>query len=85
MSRRYLLVLGILGAIAFPTLAAADDLPPVSERARRVHAEALLFDGHNDLPWRFRQDGDVKFERLDIAAAVSRAVKRISRGCAKGD
>src|SRR5205814_2217520 len=28
----------------------ADRLPPISDRARRVHAAGLLFDGHNDLP-----------------------------------
>jgi len=45
---------------------AADGLPPVSERALKVHKAGLLFDGHNDLPWRLRIDGDVKFETLDI-------------------
>jgi membrane dipeptidase len=47
-------------------VASAADLPPVSERARSVHAAALLFDGHNDLPWRLRIDGDVAFKLLDI-------------------
>jgi len=59
-------------SIAFATLllgspAPADDLPPVSERARRVHAAGMLFDGHNDLPWRLRAAGDMAFESLDIA------------------
>jgi membrane dipeptidase len=38
----------------------------VTKRARRVHAAGLLFDGHNDLPWRLRTEGDVTFDRLDI-------------------
>ncbi|HEX8203036.1 MAG TPA: dipeptidase [Isosphaeraceae bacterium] len=40
--------------------------PPVSDRAARVHDSALLFDGHNDLPWRLREAGDVAFTRIDI-------------------
>ncbi len=58
---------------------AADDPPPVSERARKVHAAALLFDGHNDLPWRLRQDGDVKFEKLDIAKRLTTGQTDIPR------
>ncbi len=41
--------------------------PPVSERALRVHHDAILVDGHNDLPWRLRSEGDVAFDRLDIS------------------
>jgi membrane dipeptidase len=44
-----------------------DELPEVSQRARRVHAAGLLFDGHNDLPWRLRTQGDVTFSTLDIS------------------
>jgi len=40
------------------------EAPP---RAVKVHADAVLFDGHNDLPWRLRGAGDVSFDRLDIA------------------
>src|SRR5439155_11274740 len=47
--------------------ATADDPPPVSERARTVHAAGMLFDGHNDLPWRLRADGDMDFRSLDLA------------------
>jgi membrane dipeptidase len=62
------------------TLATADDkLPPVSERAKRVHAAGFVFDGHNDLPWRLRQDGDVKFETLDIGKRLSTGQTDIPR------
>jgi membrane dipeptidase len=47
--------------------AIADDPPPVSERARKVHASGMLFDGHNDLPWRLRAAGDMGFESLDLS------------------
>jgi membrane dipeptidase len=53
--------------------------PPVSERAKRVHAAALLFDGHNDLPWRLRLDGDVTFKTLDIGKRLSTGQTDIPR------
>ena len=39
-------------------------LPPVSERARQVHAAGMLFDGHNDLPWRLRTEGDLRPDQV---------------------
>lgn len=48
-------------------LAADTPLPPVSDRAKKLTESAIVFDGHNDLPWRLRKDGDVKFESLDLA------------------
>ena len=39
----------------------------VSGEARRIHQSAALFDGHNDLPWQFRQQGMPSFDKLDIA------------------
>lgn len=52
-------------------LAADSPLPPVSERAKKLTESAIVFDGHNDLPWRLRKDGDVKFETLDISKRLS--------------
>jgi membrane dipeptidase len=49
----------------------AQELPPVSERAKRVHAAGFVFDGHNDLPWRLRKDGDVAFGKLDISKRLN--------------
>src|SRR4051812_46560951 len=65
-SRSRLAVIAFLGVTSYPCARAGDGLPPVSERARQVHAGGLLFDGHNDLPWRLRSDGDVTFQTLDI-------------------
>src|SRR5437763_91071 len=59
--------------------AIADDPTPVSERAARVHAAGLLFDGHNDLPWRLREDGDVTFARLDIGKRLDSGQTDIPR------
>ncbi|MGP0062317.1 MAG: dipeptidase [Isosphaeraceae bacterium] len=44
-----------------------DRLPPVSERARKVHAAGMLFDGHNDLPWRLRTEGDFDLKKFDLS------------------
>jgi membrane dipeptidase len=39
----------------------------VSDRARQIHRDAILIDGHNDLPWKFRERGTPPFDTLDIA------------------
>lgn len=38
----------------------------LTEEARRIHLEAILVDGHNDLPWQFREKKDPSFLRIDI-------------------
>jgi membrane dipeptidase len=59
-------------AVVGVVLSAAADEPkkrdPVklTDEALRLHKEALVFDGHNDLPWQFRQKADLSFARLDI-------------------
>ena len=53
--------------------AAADSKPiargeiVVSDRAREIHARATLIDGHNDLPWKIREQGSPGFEKMDIS------------------
>jgi membrane dipeptidase len=42
-------------------------LVQLTEEARRVHREALVIDGHNDLPYRYRQADDLMFRTIDIA------------------
>ena len=39
----------------------------VSTRARQLHDESLVVDGHNDLPWRMRNFRGLSFDRTDIA------------------
>src|SRR5262249_45352238 len=48
--------------------AAAKPRAPVtlSDDAPALHKEALVFDGHNDLPWQFREKAGLSFTRLDI-------------------
>src|SRR5262245_7510147 len=65
--RQFCASLVLLAASPLVPVALGDEpSPEVSERARRVHASGLLFDGHNDLPWRLRTKGDMSFDRLDI-------------------
>ncbi len=38
----------------------------VSEKALAIHKKAILIDGHNDLPWQFRERNDFSFQKIDI-------------------
>src|SRR5262245_13079372 len=73
-----LLPLGLILAgllVALPSSGRAEDKetdakdPPVkvTEDALRLHREAILVDGHNDLPWQFRKKEDLSFQKIDIA------------------
>jgi membrane dipeptidase len=48
----------------------AEEPPPISERAQKLHTEALLIDGHNDLPWAVRTNAGGSFDSYDIAARL---------------
>ncbi len=80
MRRLFFLALNLSVVLCSPFAHAADDkLPPVSERALKVHAAGMLFDGHNDLPWRLREDGDVTFETLDLSKRLTTGQTDIPR------
>src|SRR6516164_8274962 len=38
----------------------------LTEAGLKLHRDALVFDGHNDLPYQFARQGDIFFQRLDI-------------------
>ncbi len=73
----------LLSFVAGPDPAWAQDSQrprvTLTETARRVHDSAMLFDGHNDLPWAFRKRGMPSFERLDIASSVPELHTDIAR------
>ena len=77
MRLRHLAALCLISSA--PSVCPADDLPPVSERARKVHDSGMLFDGHNDLPWRLRTAGDMAFESLDISKRLTSGQTDIPR------
>lgn len=58
---------------------ANDRLPMISDRARKVHAAGMLFDGHNDLPWRLRTDGDFELKRFDLSCRLDSGQTDIPR------
>jgi membrane dipeptidase len=39
----------------------------LTDEARALHRDCLLVDGHNDLPYQFREKNDLSFRTLDIA------------------
>ncbi len=41
--------------------------PPITPAALEIHHSAMLFDGHNDLPWQMRELAGGSFDKLDIA------------------
>jgi membrane dipeptidase len=69
-------VTGSLVDIGCADCFAGDEAPPkkaarakvvVTEEARKLHRDCLVFDGHNDLPWSIRYKAGSSFERADIA------------------
>jgi membrane dipeptidase len=77
MSRRFVflpLVCSVLVSAAFlPASAEKKDRVPskrgpvkLTDEALRLHRAALVFDGHNDLPFRFRELNDLSFRIIDL-------------------
>ena len=60
------------------------ELPPISERARKVHAAGMLFDGHNDLPWRLRTEGESRSEKFDLSKTARLGPDRYSPAARRG-
>jgi len=69
-------LIAIVSAFFVATILLADDPPTtrgevkLTEEGKRIHQEAIVVDGHNDLPWRFREKKDRGLERFDIAKGV---------------
>ncbi len=55
----------------------------VTEEAMRIHRAALVIDGHNDLPYQFREREDLSFAQFDISRLQPRFhtdIPRLRRG-----
>jgi membrane dipeptidase len=82
---RLLLALPLIAVLA--AAARPDDAKPkpargvvtVSDQARRIQAEAILVDGHNDLPWMLRTKGESGFNIFDISRSQPRLMTDIPR------
>ena len=77
-----------LGSLLVAPPADAQDRTPVqlTAAARELHAQTLLFDGHNDLPWAFRGLGMPSFDKVDIAQfqpQLHTDIPRLRRGGVK--
>ena len=70
-----------LALLALAALARAEDRPPVmlTEHARELHRSALVFDGHNDLPWEVRTKAGASWEQADISKPQPRFHTDIAR------
>jgi membrane dipeptidase len=74
MTRLLILLLVLLLPLSL-AMSRADDKKPepkargpveLTDEALRIHREALLIDGHNDLPWQFREKDDLSFRKIDL-------------------
>src|SRR5436190_22334572 len=51
----------------------------LTDEALRIHRDAILVDGHNDLPWQYREKQDLSFATIDIARPQPRLHTDIPR------
>src|SRR3954453_21572144 len=62
----------------------ADRAPVVlTDAARKLHASALVIDGHNDMPWEVRKQGSSDFNKMDISRpqpTLQTDIPRLHRG-----
>ena len=83
------LVMAVVGIGFFGSVVVAQDprAPVVlSESTRTLHDSMMLFDGHNDLPWAFRERGTPSFEKLNIGNStpeLNTDIERLKRGGVK--
>lgn len=76
--------LGLISFLAAGLAFASPPSPADFEHARRVLADAILFDGHNDLPWAIRTDkktpGDIVAYDLRGTVAGQTDIPRLRAG-----
>ena len=51
----------------------------LTREALRIHKAALIIDGHNDLPWKIRDDAGSSFDEMDISLPQERLHTDIPR------
>jgi membrane dipeptidase len=89
----FFLGLGLAASTITPPLSRADDKKkddpkprpkprePVklTDEALRIHREAIVIDGHNDLPWMLRERADRSFQKIDLTKPQKRLHTDIPR------
>lgn len=71
--------LATLSVCSAPAEEAREKVIVVSPAAKEIHFSGMLFDGHNDLPWMIREEGNSTFETLDIAQSQPKLHTDIAR------
>jgi membrane dipeptidase len=82
LSLSILLLAPVLAVPAEPVKSAPGDVV-VSEKALAIHREALLIDGHNDLPWELREKDGPSFQNIDLTKPQKRFhtdIERLRKG-----
>ena len=81
---RSLLPFGVLAAVSVTAaLSQRPDGAALLERARVLHKQSPLIDGHNDYPWELREKAASDLDRLDIAQpqpSIMTDIPRLRRG-----
>jgi membrane dipeptidase len=66
-------------ALPFLLLVASTAAAQSEDRARKLHREVPLVDGHNDLPWQYREKVKRKFSELDVSEPQPELMTDIAR------
>ena len=74
-----ILCLTIAQAAPRTALAQGGEPPVVSQQASKIHAAGMLWDGHNDLPWRLLTEGDMALEKFDLSKRLDSGQTDIPR------
>jgi membrane dipeptidase len=70
----------VLILLPLPAFAVEPRKPVVlTDAAIAIHKEAIVVDGHNDLPWQFRTKSDFSFRHVDISRLQKRTHTDIPR------
>lgn len=58
----------VFTASCVSSITAAEKRPPVqvTDEALQIHRQALVIDGHIDLPWKLRTEGDFSLKKFDL-------------------
>jgi membrane dipeptidase len=74
---------GALGLLAEPARPGSRGPVVLTPAGQRLHADCLVIDGHNDLPWRLRELGHLDLTRIDLRQPQPRLhtdIPRLRRG-----
>jgi membrane dipeptidase len=68
LTRLFSILPVVLASATFAAESSDSERPvAVTDRAREIHRSALVFDGHNDLPWKLRDEFGGRLDKCDLA------------------